>query len=80
MRFTIKKAAPEVDLIAATSDEGACLAQPQPQPGMTVSLSGQTRKYPAFTTDGSTIRTEAGTCEVQPVFSDHKRNPLPSQH
>lgn len=67
--FTIKKDAPEVDLIAATSDEGACLAQPQPQPGMTVSLSGQTRKYPAFTTEGSTIQTEAGTCEVQPVFS-----------
>lgn len=73
--FTIKKDAPEVDLIAATSDEGACLAQPQPQPGMTVSLSGQTRKYPAFTTDGSTIRTEAGTCEVQPVFSTTNATP-----
>lgn len=73
--FTIKKDAPEVDLIAATSDEGACLAQPKPQPGVTVSLSGQTREYPAFTTDGTTIRTEAGTCEVQPVFSTTNATP-----
>lgn len=73
--FTIKKDAPEVDLIAATSDEGACLAQPKPQPGVTVSLSGQTREYPAFTTHGSTIRTEAGTCELQPVFSTTNATP-----
>lgn len=73
--FTIKKDALEVDLIAATSDEGACLAQPEPQPGITVSLSGQTREYPAFTSNGSTIRTEAGTCEVQPVFSTTNATP-----
>ncbi|KAK1831980.1 hypothetical protein QBC39DRAFT_349871 [Podospora conica] len=65
--FTINKDAPKLDLVAATSDERACLAQPQPQPGVTVTL-GQTREYPAFTPSGLAVVTEAGTCEVQPVF------------
>ncbi|KAK1826536.1 hypothetical protein QBC39DRAFT_364099 [Podospora conica] len=73
--FTIQKDAPEVDLIAATSDERACLAQPIAQPGFTVSLSGQTRPYPAFTPNGSTIRQNAGICEVEPVFSTTNRTP-----
>ncbi|KAK5654619.1 hypothetical protein OQA88_6940 [Cercophora sp. LCS_1] len=73
--FTIKKDAPEVDLVAATSDERACLAQPRAQPAFAITLSGQTREYPAFKPNGGEFEVEGGTCEVLPAVSTTTANP-----
>lgn len=67
--ITLANDAPELDLVAATSDERACLAQPDAQPGVTIALTGQTREYPAFGFSGGRTEIPAGTCAVLPDVS-----------
>lgn len=67
--FTLANDAPELDLVAATSDERVCLAQPDAQPGVTIALTGQTREYPAFDFNGGRTEIPAGTCQVLPDVS-----------
>lgn len=67
--FTLANDAPELDLVAATSDERVCLAQPEAQPGVTIALTGQTREYPAFGFNGGRTEIPAGTCAVLPDVS-----------
>lgn len=65
--FTLADDAPELDLVAATADERACLAQREPQPGFSIALTGQTREH-SFFYDG-VQKLSPGTCEVRPDVS-----------
>ncbi|KAK0623974.1 hypothetical protein B0T14DRAFT_536659 [Immersiella caudata] len=62
--FTIKKGAPELDLVAATSDETACSTQAAPQPRVDSIVTDQSRDYPADEGPAFPDKYLAGTCAV----------------